>query len=335
GKRQQLEALPSDDLMALKPGHWASVRQPARANNFNFNGDLLTAATDSSGRPLNLERTLYRLQMTRPAALPKGQTKQLESLVFVPRREGRQGNRPWVLSRLRSRGGGSAIEESFAPALMEPFQHFLVVLARKPDTYAYLKTDLMHTIRPPRGGFGGPATHYRVVLAHLEKQAPLADNPLLWTTTACVLWDDVDPDLLTLDQQESLVDWLHWGGTLVISGPGSLETLKNSFLADYLPAAAGEAAPLEQSRFDELNAAFTLPGEKGERKPLTVVTQKPPEGVRLNLRDGSQFVPLTGGLVAERQVGRGRVVATSFALTSPQIMQWRNFDGFFNGVLLR
>ncbi|MCA9269870.1 MAG: hypothetical protein KDA41_15425, partial [Planctomycetales bacterium] len=122
GKRQQLEALPSDDLMALKPGHWASVRQPARANNFNFNGDLLTAATDSSGRPLNLERTLYRLQMTRPAALPKGQTKQLESLVFVPRREGRQGNRPMVLSRLRSRGGGSAIEESFAPALMEPFQ---------------------------------------------------------------------------------------------------------------------------------------------------------------------------------------------------------------------
>ena len=43
----------------------------------------------------------------------------------------------------------------------------------------------------------------------------------------------------------------------------------------------------------------------------------------------------TGGLVVERRVGGGRIVVTRFPLTDVRIKQWKNFDGFFNAVLLR
>src|SRR5262249_55053722 len=42
-----------------------------------------------------------------------------------------------------------------------------------------------------------------------------------------------------------------------------------------------------------------------------------------------------GGLVVERRVGGGRIAVTRFSLTDVRIRHWRNFDNFFNAVLLR
>ena len=81
--------------------------------------------------------------------------------------------------------------------------------------------------------------HYRVVSLPVERSIPLSDNPLTWTSTAYVLWDEVDPKLFTAEQERALVDWLHWGGQLVVNGPDSLDLLKGSFLESYLPATSG------------------------------------------------------------------------------------------------
>ena len=75
----------------------------------------------------------------------------------------------------------------------------------------------------------------------VQKSIPLSDNPLTWTSIAYILWDEVDPQLFTPEQERALVDWLHWGGQLIISGPDSLDSLKDSFLAPYLPADSGGA----------------------------------------------------------------------------------------------
>ena len=40
-------------------------------------------------------------------------------------------------------------------------------------------------------------------------------------------------------------------------------------------------------------------------------------------------------MVAERQVGRGRVVVSSFPLREPRIMKWRYFSSFLSTALLR
>ena len=72
------------------------------------------------------------------------------------------------------------------------------------------------------------------------RRVALPDNPLTWTSTAYVLWDEVDPgDPLSPEQKKALVDWIHWGGQLIINGPNSFDLLKGSFLEPYLPATNG------------------------------------------------------------------------------------------------
>src|SRR5207237_6680082 len=75
---------------------------------------------------------------------------------------------------------------------------------------------------------------------------------------------------------------------------------------------------------------------KGEAlRRIVVNDQRPMIGIELKLHAAAQPMEGTGGLVVERRVGGGRVVVTRFPLTDVRIKQWKNFDGFFNSVLLR
>ena len=157
-----------------------------------------------------------------------------------------------------------------------------------------------------------------------------------WTAIAYVLWDGMPVDKLTADQQRAMIDWLHWGGQLIISGPDSLDQLAGSFLAPYLPATSGGTEELKSPHFEPLNENWSLHQEKaGERLSLKVLDTSPLVGVRLRLEDQAHWLEGTGELVAERQVGRGRTVVTSFALRSSEIVNWGSFDSFVNGGLLR
>ena len=105
---------------------------------------------------------------------------------------------------------------------------------------------------------GETLRYYHVFRPSVEKSAPLPSHSLAWTTIAYVFWDDLDPAVLDNQQQQALLDWLHWGGQLVISGPNSLDKLRGSFLAPYLPGEMAQTAKLTQADFEELNQRFSL-----------------------------------------------------------------------------
>jgi hypothetical protein len=135
-----------------------------------------------------------------------------------------------------------------------------------------------------------------------------------------------------------MVDWLHWGGQVIVSGPTTLDTLRGSFLSKYLPAEAGGAVKLTQASFRAMDDRFTVVERQAARKirrPLTVAEGRFVEGIELKKHADAQFVPHTGELLAERRVGRGRIVATAFPLTDRRLINWMNFDNFFNACLLR
>ena len=47
-------------------------------------------------------------------------------------------------------------------------------------------------------------------------------------------------------------------------------------------------------------------------------------------------LPKTGGLLVERQVGRGRIVVTAMQLSERELINWRSgFESLFNACLLR
>jgi hypothetical protein len=336
----------------VKPGHWVTVSEEAKTNNFDFAGQLSTfCEQQATNLPLEITDTTSRLWNWRPAILPKGQTKRIECIFFVPRRERLLGGVYSVRSELHSLRGGrtEAFNTTVSPSL-KPYEHLIVVLAANsvsPASYSHF--DRLLSVRMPQveDRESEPLRYYFVFRPTVAKTAPLPSHSLSWTTIAYVFWDDLDPGVLTAQQQQALVDWLHWGGQLIISGPSSLDKLKGSFLADYLPGEATDTVKLDQAAFDELNERYSLARNplivakqaqppKGETlRRIIVSEERPMIGVALKQHPAAKEMDGTGGLVVERRIGGGRIVVTRFPLTDVRIKQWRNFDGFFNSALLR
>jgi len=335
---------PTVNQNLVKAGHWMTATQEMKANNFDFKGELDSASTKRGGEPFEIQNTTFRMRMSRPASLPKGQAKHFESLYFVPslpsQEQGYEGSRiVWLQNKLRARRGGREILSSAQPTTAMPhYQYFFVVLSDDPDRYGYLKR--MQTVMPPvdddEDDMLDTVIHYRVLLPKIENRVSLPSQPLTWTSIAYVLWDGMNPRLMTPLQQQAMLDWLHWGGQIVISGPDSLDALRGSFLDKYLPAYGGDAVSLAPSTFRELDEGWSLLNKLTKQKEvLPLDPDKPPVGIELKKVAEAEYMPSTGELVVERRVGRGRIVVTGFSLTERQIVNWRSYDSFFNSCLLR
>ena len=301
----------------LKPGHWSATTFSAIANNFDIVGNLELAA----GKETPLPGMPFAVHTQRSAAFPKGQAKTLDTVFFLP--EDRTVSIKGSLDARRRSGG----LHTLLPVVkrMPYYQFHFVVLARYPELYGYLRS---------LDAVGGPTNnHYRLSLISPGRRTPLPSQSLFWTSTAYILWDDADPEALSLDQQVALLDWVHWGGQLIVSGPETLDTLRNSFLSDYLPATGEGSRELTESDFDEINQHWTLPIRRMPGPRLVPISAW--SGVKLKKHPDAQYVPLTGQLVVERRVGRGRVLVSAFKLAGREVTSWPGWDGFFNGCLMR
>jgi len=328
----------------VKPGHWTLVTMPAKANNFAVLGELQTSVVDARGSALPLTEMPFTMTAFRPAALQKGQPKRLDVVIYVP--EGRS-TRPQLAARLSvQKGGRGGLVGSDVLDPMPAYQYHLAVLARSPELYGYLKDlDVVKSPQDPGGLSSSSRGYYRVCLLEPGRRVALPAHGLFWTGIACLLWDDADPDRLTLDQQLALLDWLHWGGQLIVSGPDTLDALSGSFLEPYLPVAAPATRQLTAADLDELNRCWTVPERvkgprppqrpQGERPGLPLEPLRPWTAVSWQLHPDARDVPGTGGLLAERCVGRGRVVVSAFRLGQRELVTWPSRHSFFNGCLLR
>ncbi|MCC6124729.1 MAG: hypothetical protein IT426_07195 [Pirellulales bacterium] len=313
-----------------KPGHWTSAALlDAKANNFDFLGDMDIRVDDGQSHLLPLLAMPYELATTRQVALPKGQSKSFDSVLFVPQ----NAQKANADCKLNARGGGrTAIPASLILSRMPSYQYHFVVLARIPEQYLY--------IDPVRGSFfsirpylkqdldSSFAPYYRVSFVSGEKRPALPAHAMLWTSIAVVLWDDASPTAFDVEQQHALLDWLHYGGQIIVSGPDTLDTLKGSFLEPYLPAAATGVREIAAADLAEINA---FSGNSARK--LTPV--KPWTGVKLEKHPQAGYVPNSGELLVERRVGRGRILVSAFRLTGRDFTTWPGVDEFYSAYLLR
>jgi hypothetical protein len=318
-------------LRLAKPGHWTTTVQAMKANLDNFEGRVVSAVLDTKGKPIALPHTPYQMTSSRPAVLAKGRTKRIENELLVPTEAKRLQVRSQLVSRLSGR------EEALSDelwTLMPSNQYFMLVLAREPARYAFLKvTDAIRAPYEDENGVSPP--HYRVVLADASKPLPLPTNVLTWSSVAYIIWDEVNLDRMSAGQQAALVDWLHWGGRLIINGPDSLDTLRNSFLADYLPVDVGERITFDEARLAKLSETWSHRGENKPLKPLAVTRAW--SGVELKPREdrGAVALPSAEGLFYECPVGAGSIVASAVQLAERDLINWQGYDGFLNGAILR
>jgi hypothetical protein len=317
-------------LRLTKPGHWTTTVQAVKANLDNFEGRITSTVVDGRSRPVPLPHTPYQMTSSRPAVLAKGRTKRLENEVLIPG----EAKRVQVTSQLTHRNGSEANPTLDMFTLMPSHQYFILVLAREPSRYAYLT--VADAIRAPFEDENGQSPpHYRVVLADASKPLPLPSNVLTWTSVAYVFWDEVNLDRMNPTQQAALVDWLHWGGRLIINGPDSLDSLRASFLADYLPVDPGERVAFDQLQVASLSDRWSGVSAGHAKKPLSVT--KPWSGIELKPRANRAAMALPGGdkLFYECPVGAGSIVVSAIQLGERDLVNWPGFDAFLNGALLR
>lgn len=328
-----------------KPGHWVAGLQLAKANNFDFQGELRTFPMDQMELPLDVQHTDFRLSMSRPASLPKGQIKRFETLFFLPKRDANNSKSYSLRTELRA-SRSSRLPEiiNVAGNSLRQHEYYFVVLAKNQAAYVDLaKLDSFQLQGSDLGSFSmpgerQPATRfYHAVFPRVDKGVPLPSHPLAWSMIAYILWDDLDPTVLTKEQQTALLDWLHWGGQLIISGPNSLDRLKQTFLEPYLPATSGQAVNIDAERLATLNEKWSVKERTKLKKPASIVVlqDKPLVGVELQKHPDAEWLPDTGELAIERRLGSGRVVVTAFSLSAMPYRFWASRDNFFNACLLR
>jgi len=316
--------------LLVKPGHWTTTIQEMKANYEDFIGQSSTTLVNSRRQPVTLEHTNFSFQSTRPVALAKGRAKRIESELFIPEQSKGTG----VQASLKDRNSGN--DKPFGqPQLrkMPSYQYFVIVLSKEISRYGFLKvTDAVRM--PWEEEFDAASQpHYQIVLADATKNLPLPSNALTWSSVAHLIWDEVDPTRLSPQQQLALLDWLHWGGRLIINGPDSLDSLRSSFLQDFLPAESTGPRLLTANELSEWSDYWSR-RDRGKRLP-PLKTTKPWSGLTLKPKPGASELAGGANLFYERGVGKGTVVVSAVQLAERDLINWPGYDSFLNAVLLR
>ena len=318
-----------------KLGHWISIDFLAIANNFNSDGFLETTSLRTA-KPNLIEGTDYFVQTSRPDNLVKGDWKKLETSVFLPRKP--NASHTNSVSYVLNNGGNlPAIRITQPHNLLEDYQFHIVLLSSRSDSLKYLS--FLDCVKVPVGSasIGDGPEFYSIVPTLKGKPIPLPAQSLNWTTIAYLIWDDLDPEDLSRSQQQALVDWLHFGGQIIFSGPDCLDRLQTSFLADYLPGQFEESITMDKSALQELNENWSIASTRNpaEKRELVVLENSPMPAIRFRPHVDANFIEGSSGLALERRIGRGRVVATAFSINNRQMKAWRSFSSFIHNALLR
>ncbi len=223
------QVAPFDVLPYVKTNHWNTLSLEMRANLSGYDGYLRSAPVKLLEMP---HAIAYRAS---DARLMQDQTQRLSLQLMFPTyfKE---------LSVELTRPDAIRADVLWSAPLLklEPHQMLVQILSQDPNLYS--NWTKLNAVLPSSGDKDVASMdkqrYYRTVLPQTPEKPSLSSHPLTWTTMSHVIWDDYGPELLNSGQQQAMVDWLHWGGQLVIvsSVGASLAPLQESFLGPYLPA---------------------------------------------------------------------------------------------------
>ena len=345
---------PFDVLPFVKPGHWNTLTLEMRANYGDYAGLLQSA-------PVKLAEMPHAVVYRRDARLQKEQDARLSQQVMLPE------PRKEMLLEL-TRPDAIRADGAWQASLLRLEPHQMLIPVLHPEPSAYAPWSRINALVPSSGDKDTSALekqrYYRLVLPQTPDKPVLSPHPLTWTTISHLVWDGVGPEVLNVAQQRALVDWLHWGGQLIVVGVGpTVAALQDSFLAPYLPATpTGAVASLGEADLEpmanlypevlwptewEEQVDFNTRGQRPPRykgfKPIRPAPRKPVLFATLAPKPGSMVLPLDpdepGGrlLGVEWRVGRGRVTMLSFNPIDPAFSPeaWPGMDSFVRRVILR
>ncbi len=219
--------------------------------------------------------------------------------------------------------------------LSKPEQYSVVIFAKEVDRHKYW-SGLSCMTWPSEliAEDDKISVHRAVPVKEADANVSLPSSALMWTSTSHFVWYDSDASLVNEEQQRALLDWVHMGGQLILSGPDCLGAISNSFLSPYVPIRQIESKTLTT----EITAPFAkawkvLSSPDDEVFRLPTVRQIP--FLAGELAEGSYWIDGADGMVATKRFGNGRVTMTTFPLSDDAFVRWSGFSSFVNGAILQ
>lgn len=334
------QGLPGEDgtvATPLKPGHWMGISQAWQSNSEDLRGEVEYRVAVSDGplkaNPSDSSRFTFR----RPASLPQGQMKQVESRLLVPFTAGGTQRKVEIGAEFQGKGAAQGAVKIGLP-VMAPHEYFFVVLSNRPDDFRWL---LAHDwVAPPRGLQNRPDQNqqrdYRLVFPVGANGVRLPDTIFEWTPIAYVLWDDVAPEQLTVDQRRALRDWVHWGGQILFNGPAAATAVQqHEELVSLLPLTDVRSEGIESQRLVTLVENWSLASDRTRATTVGLLSDNTERvGIRGDRVAAAKTLANSGELVIWSRIGRGTVCMTGFDLAAPWFSRWESAQSFFNGPLM-
>ncbi|MDZ4848485.1 MAG: hypothetical protein SGI77_04275 [Pirellulaceae bacterium] len=342
GALRVLPASGSDSRVALKPSHWHELQQNARANDADEALTLNCMAIERQFpfRPIPLPLLREPVSFERNISLPRGQRKLLGVEMFFPsvpvKMDTEVGNKSSIrLAYFPRTIGASVREETYPVEVMPDYQYNFVVLSQLPERYQFIN-GMSCIVWPSKSLMEDQqVSPFRVVqIAQADAQNSLPSWLGTWTSTSHLMWNDCSPTALVEKQQIALVDWLHFGGQIIINGPESQATLKDSFLSNYLPFKKIEAGQWNTDQWERFSRHWSIAKADEKLAQAIALPSTAPPTIQGELHSEARWVQGCEGLVAERFVGGGRVVMTTFSLGESMLVRWPSYSSFFNAALL-
>ncbi|WDQ16142.1 hypothetical protein [Rhodopirellula sp. P2] len=337
---------------AIKPGHWFAAGVALKSNREDERGVIqtetkLTRPVDAFADTVEQEEIEQSLEdaaartvgkpfrVRRPAVLPRGQRRELETRALAPEAGGK------MLAGLQldgdfvsSRSGSSVPLRPSIFAALPTQSFFFVVLTERSERFTRLQTS--DWVEPLRAidEYYRPRENYRIVIPATQGVLPLSETMLDWSSTAVLFWDDLTSSALTPGQRNAIVDWVHFGGTLIVNGPSGTDAIEDPNLKSLLP--------IQPDGNEEINSDNAIAFLKSHQ----VSTDESLPAIQARLTSDSSTVVVAGqpasdatslgdgDLVYQRRVGRGRIVHSRVDLLSEWMTAWKSYDSFFNSAVL-
>jgi hypothetical protein len=354
------QVTPFDVLPLVKPYHWSTVVLEVRANRADYEGALQFLPVKLPGMP---QEMVYG----REARLVKEQRHRLGMQLMIP-----QMPKEKELNVELLQPGAIRYDELWQVPirLLPPHQMLVVVLSKEAASYSTWSR--LPSMAPGGADREDPLTldlqrFYRLVLPEEPDKAFLSPHPLTWAPISHVVWDGLPPDSLSVSHQQAMLDWLHWGGQLVIVGGAgpTFSIFRDSFLGPYLPGEpSGESKSLGEAELGPLSQSYPpalqpgsvaeqekptaglpvaempmIPGAYQRPVPIRPTRGKPVILAGLKPAPGASVIPLGEGspdlLAVERRVGRGRITMLTIHPNDPSLISWPGLDTLIRRVVLR
>ncbi|MGE3180201.1 MAG: hypothetical protein AB7N71_01110 [Phycisphaerae bacterium] len=176
----------------------------------------------------------------------------------------------------------------------------------------------------------------KFTLSHVISFMSAEDLPDRWfglESIDTIVWDLPDPQQITSNQLEAIVEWVRRGGKLVVGIGDAWPRIRDSDLADILPV-GGDGALLEAKQLRNFSAAYVRgeneqsPVVKEYATPIAVADVTATRGATVTFRD--QVFPGAKpiDLISMKMVGSGRVIAVAASLR--EMTTLRVDESFFN-----